>query len=100
MHKLAIVLTVNKQLSVPIMPNSKLSLNAKLKIAKAQAAAEEAAKPKRIVSEERARLLRKLSYDLRNARVNSKTWHAINDQLRTVQLEEMALDEAFKLAHG
>lgn len=76
------------------------SLNAKLKEFKMAEAEEQAKKPKRLVPEERARQIRSLSSQLRNARVNSKSYLEINQQLNKIYMEEMVLDEEFALAHS
>lgn len=82
------------------MSKYNVSLNAKLKAHK-QAEAEAAAqKPKRLVSEERARQIRSLRSQLSNARVNSKVYLEVNAQLNRIYIEEMELDEAFALAHA
>ncbi len=82
------------------MSKYNVSLNAKLKAHK-QAEEEAAAlKPKRLVSEERAREIRKLRSQLSNARVNSKVYLEVNAQLNRIYIEEMELDEAFALAHA
>jgi FKBP-type peptidyl-prolyl cis-trans isomerase (trigger factor) len=82
------------------MSKYNVSLASKLKAHK-QAMAEEAAKkPQRLVSEERARLIRALRSQLSNARVNSKSYLEANAQLNRIYIEEMELDEAFALEHA
>lgn len=76
------------------------SIGALLKAHKEAEAAAQAAKPQRLVPLERARLIRSLNSQLRNARVNSKVYLEVNAQLNKIYMEEMALDEAFALEHA
>ena len=80
------------------MSKHNASLNSKIKAYKLAEAEEAAKKPKRLVSEERARQIRSLRSQLSNARVNSKQYIEINTQLNRIYIEEMALDEAFEKA--
>ena len=74
----------------------KVSLNSKLKAYREEEAAKAAQKPKRFVPDDRARLIRSLASQLRNAQVNSKSYLAINQQLNKIYTEEMLLDEEFE----
>lgn len=75
-------------------------INAALKAHKLAEQEAKAQKPQRLVPEERAREIRSLKSQLRNARVNSKVYLEVNTKLNRIYIEEMEADEAFAREHA
>ena len=85
---------------MPIVRRSDAAINALVyehKLAEREAANQ---KPKRLVSQERAREIRQLRSQLSNARVNSKVYLEVNTKLNRIYIEEMEADEAFAREHA